>query len=153
MTGEMKMTEQLYRIASIKHTNREHEHITWWGLNHCGYTPVLGERCGTYTLDEAKALNDGFDCLAVPVSAVDALLSPEPYFRPHNPARFYDQRGPVVENSRKNWNRLIKAGLAGRIHNPRPEVFRGKHRAFSLPYSMEQAQCNAAGEMKEGELQ
>lgn len=121
----------LFYIASLKHTIRSHEHIVWWGKDHRGYTPVVGDHCGAYTLDEAQKLNDGFDCIAVPVEAVQALLSPEPYFRPANPARFYDQRGPVVENSRANWNRLIAAGLPGRIYNPKPEVFRGKRRAIA----------------------
>lgn len=127
----------MFFIASLKHTSKECEHITWWSLNHCGYTPVMGERCGQYTLDEALKLNDGFDCLAVPVEAVQALQSPEPYFRmPSNlgPGRFYDQRGPVVDNTRANWNRLIAASLAeGRRYKPKPEVYRKVRRSFALP--------------------
>lgn len=131
------MTTELYYIASIKHTIRDHEHITWWGKDHCGYTPVVGPNIGEYTLAEAVKLNDGFDCLAVPIDAVQGALSPTPYFRPGNPARFYDQPGPVVENSRANWNRLIEAALPGRIYKPKPEVFRGKRRAFALPAAAE----------------
>lgn len=48
-----------YYIASLKHTNRYHEHITWWGRMGCGYTPVLGDRCGQYVYGYAVALNDG----------------------------------------------------------------------------------------------
>lgn len=126
----------LFYIASLKHTNRDDEHITWWGRDHRGYTPVVGERCGQYTLAEALKLNDGFDCLAVPVDAVRELLSPEPYFRMPSelgPGRFYDQRGPVVDNTRANWNRLIAAGLEGRVYKPKPEIFRRKRRSFALP--------------------
>jgi hypothetical protein len=127
----------LFYIASLKHTGRDDEHITWWGPDHRGYTPVFGDRIGVYTLAEAQRLNDGFDCLAVPVDAVRELLSPEPYFRAPSafgPGRFYDQRGPVVENSRANWNRLIAAGLEGRVYVPKPEVYRRKRRAFALEH-------------------
>lgn len=123
----------LFYIASLKHTGKEHEHITWWGVDHRGYTPVLGEYAGQYTQVEAARLNDGLDCIAVPVEAVKTLMSSEPYYRPHDPARFYDQRGPVVDNSRANWNRLIALSLkVGRAYVPKPTVFRGTRRAFSM---------------------
>lgn len=128
----------MFYIASLKHTGRDDEHITWWGLDHRGYTPVVGERIGVYALDEARKLNDGCDCLAVPVSEVRRLLSPEPYFRPENPARWYDQRGPVVDNTRANWARLVAVSLAdGRHHKPKPEVFRGTRRSFSFAQPVE----------------
>lgn len=127
------MADQLFYIASIKHTASHDEHIDWWGKNHCGYTPVVGDSIGEYTLDEARKLNNGLDHLAVPVDAVKALCSPEPYYRPHKPARFYDQPGPVVDNTRANWNRLIAASLAeGRTTKPKPEVFKGARRSFDL---------------------
>jgi hypothetical protein len=127
------MSEQRYYIASIKHTGKEHEHIAWWGRDHRGYTPVVGEYIGAYTIEDARKLNDGYDCIAVPVESVLRCLSPEPYFRPQNPARFYDQRGPVVENSRARWKELVIASLGeGRTYVPKPEVFRGKRRAFAV---------------------
>jgi hypothetical protein len=116
-------------IASLKHTHKGHEHITWWQKNHCGYTPVLGDYAGTYSRDEAARLNSGDSCIAVPVEAVRGLMSPEPYYKPG--ARFYDQRGPVVDNTRANWNRLIAASLTeGRECKPSQEVFRGTRRAI-----------------------
>lgn len=121
-----------YYIASLKNTQNHHEHIAFWGPNWSGYTPVVGPNIGEYAEAEAAKLNDGLDCIAVPIDVVKALLSPEPYFKPN--ARFYDQRGPVVENSRKNWNSLLAASLAvGRREGvkPKPEVFRGKRRAFA----------------------
>lgn len=122
-----------YYIASIKHTGREHEHIAWWGKDRRGYTPVVGDHIGEYGIEDAAGLNDGLDCIAVPVDSVKAVLSPEPYFRPTNPARFYDQRGPVVENSRAVWNRLIAASLpgGGRQQKPKPQVYRGSRHAFA----------------------
>ena len=117
-----------YYIASLKHTSKFDEHICFWGPNHCGYTPVVGERIGEYTLEEAQKLNNGDSCVAVPVDSVKPLLSPEPYWRPG--ARFYDQRGPVVQNTRKQWLALIAASLeAGRHQKPKPEAFRGTRRA------------------------
>ena len=122
-----------YYIASLKHTNRQHEHIVWWGRMERGYTPVIGDHIGAYVYGEALGLNDGFDCLAVSVDAVMAMQSPEPHFRPEQPQRFYDQRGPVVDNSRSNWNRLIAASLKfGRVYAPKPEVFRGRRASFAL---------------------
>jgi hypothetical protein len=118
-----------FYIASLKHTHKGHEHVTWWGRMECGYTPVLGEFAGRYVFGYAVDLNDGLDCIAVPVDAVRLLQSPEPYYRPGG--RFYDQRGPVIENSREKWLALIAASLQpGRRYRPKPEPFRGKRRAI-----------------------
>jgi hypothetical protein len=122
----------LYYIASLKHSHSHHEHIVWWGPHRRGYTPVVGEYAGQYDEAAAARLNDGVDSIAVPVEALKTLLSPEPYYKPG--ARFYDQRGPVVDNTRKNWTALIKASLqAGRRDGvtPKPEPFKGKRRSFS----------------------
>jgi hypothetical protein len=117
-----------YYIASLKHTNKHHEHITFWGINYRGYTPVVGTFIGEYGQAEAETMNDGIDFIAVPVEYVKEILSPEPYYKPSG--RFYDQRGPVVENTRLNWNALIAASIkTGRREKPKPEVFRGKRRA------------------------
>lgn len=117
----------LYYIASLKHTHKGHEHIVFWQRNECGYTPVLGSYAGRYVYGYAVDLNDGADCIAVPVDVVDKIATPEPYNS--RGVRFYDQRGPVVENTRKNWNALIAASLKiGRHCAPRPEVFRGVRR-------------------------
>lgn len=118
-----------FYIASLKHTNNTCEHITFWGKNWCGYTPVVGDSIGEYDAADAAKLNDGKDYIAVPVEAVKSLLSPEPYWKPG--ARFYDQRGEVVDNTRKNWNRLIEASIQdGRSADVKvkPEPFRGNRR-------------------------
>lgn len=118
-----------YYIASLKHTNKGHEHITFWGPAHRGYTMVFGDYMGQYSEAEAVKLNDGESYIAVPVESAAQLMSPEPYWKPG--ARFYDQRGPVIDNTREKWNALIAASMqAGRTHKPKPEPFRGKRRAI-----------------------
>lgn len=119
-------------IASLKHTNKGHEHIVFWQRFECGYTPVLGVYAGRYCFAEAAALNDGQSCIAVPLHVVESVLSPEPYWKPG--ARFYDQRGPVVDNTRGNWNRLIEGSLKDGRHvaKVKPIPFRGRRRSFAL---------------------
>lgn len=129
------MSDRLFYIASLKHTSKDHEHITWWGPNWCGYTPVLGERVGQYALKQAKCLNDAYDTLAVPVDIVRALLSPEPYYlmgRDRLAHRFYDQRGPVVDNTKANWGAIVAGALDGVMLRIKPEIFRRKRRSFAV---------------------
>lgn len=122
----------LFYIASLKHTGKGHEHIQWWQKNECGYTPVLGDYVGHYSEEQALQLNDGRDCLAVPVEIVDILAQPEPHLVRRPSVRFYDQRGPVLNNTRANWNLLIAASLAtGRHHVPRPAPFRQRRESTS----------------------
>ena len=133
-------------IASLKHTHRDHEHISFWGKDHRGYTMVFGDYMGQY--DEAEAIkhNDGESYIAVPCDSVKHLLSPEPYCKPDR--RFYDQRGPVIENTRGNWGWLIAASIKlGRTKEPNPEVFRGKRRAI---YTQEVEQVSPVAEAPRG---
>lgn len=136
------MSAQFY-IASIKHTSKSHEHITFWGENYRGYVLVIKDgHTGAYDAEfiaKDGHLNDGVCCLAVSKAEVEKLLSPEPYFRNGRgvAARFYDTPGPVVENTRANWDHLIAvAFLLPRNVNPRPDVFRGKRRAFAINSSV-----------------
>lgn len=129
------MSAQGFYIASLKHTSKQDEHIVWWGVAHHGYTPVVGERCGRYTLDEARSLNDGYDTIAVPAEVVAPLLSPEPYFVAYTgvAAKFYDQSGPVVRNTLENWRAIVAGALPGLVMRTKPEVFRRKPRSFAMP--------------------
>jgi hypothetical protein len=126
----------MFYITSLKHTTRDHEHNTFWGPNHRGYVLVVKDgHTGEYTAAEAMRLNDGFDCIAVSVDVVKTLRSPEPYYarRDGTAQRFYDTPGPVVNNTRANWNRLIAASLTeGRAYKPKPEVHRKARRSFAL---------------------
>lgn len=125
-----------FYIASLKHTGHQDEFITFWQWNHCGYTPVVGQYIGRYCFGEAVSLNDGEDCLAVPVEAVERILSPEPYgFISGKACRWYDQRGPVVENAAENWSAMEAASFhdGRRVRLIKPEVFRGRRRALHAP--------------------
>jgi len=121
-----------FYIASLKHTHKSHEHIVFWQRFEKGYTPVLGEYVGRYCFGEACDLNDGLDCLAVPAHVVDSLAVTEPYYQPGR--RFYDQRGPVVDNTKAMWKKMIAASIKeGRYERViTPETFRGKRRSFSF---------------------
>ena len=135
----------MFYIASLKHTGKDHEHITFWGVDHRGYTPVVGDHCGQYTLEEAAKLNDGVDYIAVPVATVQALLSPEPYFKTYKGEnqKFYDQHGPVALNASGTWSSLIAASL---FHDQRkkkvrkPAAFTRTPRSFALAPETEATQ-------------
>lgn len=132
--------DTLYIIASLKHTSRNNEHITFWGPDYRGYViAVTDERVGKYTADFiAKGngnLNNGADSIAIPEDVVKSLLTPTPHYASNGrAAQFYDIAGPVVDNTRSNWNKLIAASMADhRRYKPKPEVFRGNRRSFALP--------------------
>lgn len=120
-------------IASLKHTHKYHEHITFWGPDKCGYRLVI-DGFGIYSDHDGATLNDGIDYIAVPLTAVLAIASPTPYYTINGrAATFYDVPGEVIDNTRGNWSVLIAASLSvGRISKPKPELFRGKRRSFSI---------------------
>lgn len=130
---------QQYLIASLKHTNKYHEHITFWGPNYRGYViAITDDRVGRYSADFIEndcVLNDGESCIAIPEDAVKALLSPTPYYAASNGKAhpFYDIPGPVVDNTRANWNKLIAASLPRKSEvKPKPQIFRGPRRSFAI---------------------
>lgn len=116
-----------YYIVSVNHTNKGMEHILFWGPESRGYTPVVGAYIGTYSPQEAAKLNDSESTMAVPVEAVTKLLSAEPVYgldtRYTGARRFYDQRGPVVDNTVANWEALIAARLPS--STPKKVLFKG----------------------------
>lgn len=137
-TAPVGAGETGYVIVSVKNTERENAHISFWGPNSRGYILALAEgRVGTYTAEQVRkgGLNDGLDCIAVPFDVVMALRTPTPFYkrRDGQACQFYDVAGPVVENTRANWDRLIAASLprpAG--DRPRPKIFRGLRRSFTM---------------------
>lgn len=140
-------TATMFMIASLKHTHKGHEHITFWGPDYRGYVLAITDgHVGTYSAEfiakDGGHLNDGESCIAVPVDDVKALLSPEPYYRNSRgeAARFYDTPGPVVDNTRANWNRLFAASMTEhRRCKPKPEMFRGTRRSFAIGAALSKA--------------
>lgn len=129
-----------YLIASLKHTSKGHEHITFWGPNYRGYVLAItdghvGRYSAEFIAEDGGHLNDGESCIAVPESEVAKLLSPTPFFANYKgvAVQFYDTPGPVVDNTRANWNRLIATSMPRASDvKPQPEVFRGKRRSFAI---------------------
>lgn len=132
-----------YYLVSVVHTTRDLEHILFWGPNGRGYTPVLGAEVGVY--DEAgAAAHVHSSTIAVPVEAVQALLSPVPYHKyvGRGVCRFYDQVGPVVQNTKENWQALIAARLWAGKGTPARVKFEYFRRT---PQSVPLAQLSAMG--------
>lgn len=128
---------QKFAIVSINHTSPDDEHICFWGRDRRGYTAVFGEYLGLYEAEDAARLNDGVCTMAVPREAIDTMLSPEPYYKlGEHASRWYDQRGPVVRNTKENWMALIAARMPPEIADIaklKPPYRRKKFRSFSLP--------------------
>jgi hypothetical protein len=145
-----------YVIASLKHTHKHHEHITFWGPGYRGYVLALTEdRVGFYSaahIAKDNVLNDGVTCIAVPWEAVKPLLSPTPFYGTSRGtcAQFYDIPGPVVNNTRENWSALIAASMPRESKvKVKPEVFKGQRRSFALPDAAVAALTQAGARVSE----
>lgn len=93
-----------YIVVAVCHTIRDHEYITLWRPDDCGYTPVV-PRAGLYSRERiAQHLDyyNGGEHIAVPAHVVQAL-GVEP------PPRYFDYAGPAVPNTRASWDVLIAA--------------------------------------------
>lgn len=99
-----------YLIAHIGHTNKHHEHVTWWKPESCGYT-ICVDKAGRYTADEAAGICRYGSCIAVRLQDVEPLARSTPYYRLSNGTlgKLYDG-GPhrPVPNSRGCWEALMK---------------------------------------------
>jgi hypothetical protein len=102
-----------YLIAHIGHTNKEHEHVTWWKPESRGYTICI-DKAGRYSEDEARSICQYGSCIAVRVQAVEPLARSTPYYRMRGGklATLYDG-GPhrPVENEAKAWRHLLSSRL------------------------------------------
>ena len=124
-------------IASLVHTCKHHEHIIFWSADWKGYTPVAGN-AGRYDDEVAlRRLNDGLVSIAVPEAVVMALSVPTPMS--YAGRQFYNVAGPVIDNTRANWDALIAGSLlGGRREGVKPKVgrdqlFRGRRNAIPAP--------------------
>ena len=99
---EMNMSD--FYVIAVCHTNRDHEYITLWRPDNCGYTPVL-PRAGKYEQERVLSLLDYYhmgDHIAVKVDAIDVLAE-------EIPAGYFDYAGPGIRNTKENWSKITKA--------------------------------------------
>ena len=116
-----------YLIAHIGHTNKHHEHVTWWKPNSMGYTICI-EKAGRYAAEEAASICRYGQCIAVRVQdVVEPLARSTPHYRLSNGTlgKLYDG-GPhrPVPNSRGCWDALMKLRTyppqAEKVEKPTP---------------------------------
>lgn len=113
-----------YLIAHIGHTQKHHEHVTWWKPNSCGYTICI-DKAGRYSEDEARSICQYGGSIAVRVQAVEPLARSTPYYRKSDGklANLYDG-GPhrPVENDAHAWQHLLNNRLlcAKKTERPKP---------------------------------
>ena len=107
-----------YLIAHIGHTHKEHEHVTWWKPDSCGYTICI-DKAGLYSEDEARRNCSNGSCIAVPRSVAEQFAKSTPYYRRSDRSlnKLYDG-GPhrVVPNAREPWQYLLSGRLSGCAH-------------------------------------
>lgn len=123
-----------YLIAHIGHTGKEHEHITWWKPESCGYTFCI-DKAGLYTEAEAKSICSGTGtCVAIHKTLVAQHARTTPYYRRQNGTlnKLYDG-GPhsVVPNDAQVWRSLLAGRLDTGRHD-RPTPIGAKSRAIYL---------------------
>lgn len=111
-----------YLIAHIGHTQKHHEHVTWWKPDSCGYTVCI-DMAGRYGEEEARSICQYGECVAVRVQAVEPLVRSTPYFRASGGrlAKMYDG-GPhrPVENGAQEWRNLLSNRLMCSKKTERP---------------------------------
>lgn len=114
MPGTARKDDMEYLIAHIGHTNKSHEHVTWWNPDSKGYTICIG-KAGLYSEDEARSICRNGSCIAVPKDVAEAWERSTPYYRKQDGSlnKLYDG-GPhrVVPNEKVVWQYL----LSGRLH-------------------------------------
>lgn len=125
-----------YLIAHIGHTNRHHEHITWWNPDSLGYTVCI-DKAGLYSETEARSICRVGICIAVAKDVAEPLSRSTPYYRRSNGelAKLYDG-GPhkVVANCLTDWKVLLAGRLANCAHPEKPTpISTTKARAIYLP--------------------
>lgn len=130
-----------YLIAHIGHTQKRHEHVTWWRPDSRGYTICI-DKAGRYSEAEALSICRTGECIGVPLSAVLPLARSTPYYR-HSSGRLVGlcDGGPhrPVTNSRDAWAALLSGRIfpshAIKTAKPTP-MSPGKMRAIYLDHPM-----------------
>lgn len=114
------MADEVF-IVSVKHTRRFHRYVTLWRPDCRGYCwplPWAGQYSTEQVDREPDYLNNGEHTLAVRAEVIRALAE-DP-----RPGDVDGDTGPVVANTRKNWNAIIAGAIAPPQRKPKPEVRR-----------------------------
>lgn len=123
-----------YLIAHIGHTTKSSEHVCWWKPNSCGYTICI-DKAGRYSDAEARSICQHGECVAIPVTAAEALARTTPYFRRPNGNldKLYDG-GPhrPVPNSRETWGAIMAATIISTPRWSKPTPIGAKARSIYL---------------------
>lgn len=98
------MTDEFY-IVSVRHTTRDNAYVSFFRPQSQGYAyPLVW--AGRYSLAEVAAhldyLNNGFDTIAVSCDVVEAIASTPA------PGMIDGDAGPVIMNTRSNWQTLLR---------------------------------------------
>ena len=113
-----------FYIVSVKHTRIDDLYITVWRPSDCGYAWPLSW-AGKYSEDAVKGhldyYHNGHSSIAIPSEVVDALAVPV------LPGTVDNDAGPVVMNSRENWQCILKAIPWPPADTPKPE-YKGARR-------------------------
>lgn len=123
------MSEDFY-IVSIRHTPARDIYITFWRPDDRGYAYPLSW-AGRYPRERVAGhlgyYNDGHNNIAVPCRVVDPLS-----VAPAN-GLIDNDAGPVVPNSRANWNTLLAAVIEAPAFRPKPTPNRRLTQTVSAP--------------------
>lgn len=126
LVNEDKEDPMEYLIAHIGHTQKHHEHVTWWKPDSRGYTICI-DKAGRYSEAQALSICRTGENIGVPVNAVQPLARSTPYYRQSSGklAGLYDG-GPhrPVPNSRDAWSAILSLRVfpshASKTEKPTP---------------------------------
>jgi hypothetical protein len=115
VSEDLAMTEQ-FVIVSVKWTKRDSRYITFWRPDNAGYAyPVPW--MGLYSREQVESnlayYNNGTFTIAVPAATLEGMTE-DP-----RPGEIDNDAGPVVLNTKANWERLEAAVICqpiGPIH-------------------------------------
>lgn len=93
-----------FYIVSVQHTKRRDRYITFWRPDNKGYTYPLswaGKYSRNTVLNNLDYYHQGTDTLSVDAGAIEKIAV-EP-----NPGVIDGDAGPVVLNSKRNWDVIL----------------------------------------------
>ena len=107
-----------YYVISLNHTRRSDRYITLWRPDDKGYaypTPWAGRYAREHVLAHLSYYNSGNCTVAVPCEVLDAVAVPPA------PRMIDGDAGPVVLNTRANWQLILANTIEDPAHPARPQ--------------------------------